>query len=66
LKIVAALSVPAFLIVTLISPQISELIFGTTLSPAIPVLVIFAAVIANFGTILVAVLWDLNLFGQKH
>jgi hypothetical protein len=50
----------------LISPQISELIFGTALNPAVLVLVIFAAVIANFGTILVAVLWGLNLFGQKH
>jgi O-antigen/teichoic acid export membrane protein len=64
LKIVAALSVPAFLTVTLISPQISELIFGTALNPAVLVLVIFAAVIANFGTILLAVLWGLNLFGQ--
>jgi O-antigen/teichoic acid export membrane protein len=64
LKIVAALSVPSFLIVALFSPQISQLIFGTALNQAILVLVIFAAVILNFGTILVAVLWGLNLFWQ--
>lgn len=64
LKIVAALSVPGFLVVALISRQISELIFGTALNPAVLVLVIFAAVIIDFGTILLAVLWGLNLFGQ--
>ena len=64
LKIVAALSVPGFLVVALISRQISGIIFGTALSSAVLVLVIFAAVILNFGTILVAVLWGLNLFGQ--
>lgn len=64
LKIVTALSVPGFLIVASFSPQISGLIFGAALDPAILVLVIFAAVILNFGTILVAVLWGLNLFGQ--
>jgi len=64
LRIVAALSVPAFLIVALISPQISELIFGTALNAVVLVLVIFAAVIVNFGTILLAVLWGLNLFGR--
>lgn len=63
-RIVAALSVPSFLIVTLVSRQVSELIFGTALNPAVLVLVIFAAVILNFGTILLAVLWGLNLFGQ--
>lgn len=64
MKIAAALSVPGFLIVAILSPQISALIFGTALNPAVLVLVIFAAVITNFGTILVSVLWGLNLFGQ--
>jgi PST family polysaccharide transporter len=64
LKIVAALSIPGFLLVALISRQLSGFIYGTALNPAVLVLVIFAAVVLNFGTILVAVLWGLSLFAQ--
>jgi O-antigen/teichoic acid export membrane protein len=64
LKIVAALSLPSFLVVALISPQLTRMIFGAAVSPVALVLVILAAVILNFGTVLVAMLWGLNLFGQ--
>jgi O-antigen/teichoic acid export membrane protein len=64
LKIVTVFSVPGFLALALISPELTKLVFGTALSPSVLVLVIFAAVIVNFGTVLVAALWGLNLFGQ--
>jgi len=64
LKIVAAFSVPSFLVAALISPQLTQLVFGAAVSPTVLVLVILAAVISNAGTVLVAMLWGLNLFGQ--
>lgn len=63
-KIVAALSISGFLVVALIHAQINKLIFGASLGSADLLLVILAAVIGNLGTILVAMLWGLNLFGQ--
>lgn len=63
-KTTAALSVPSFLVMALFSTQITRLIFGTALSPAVLILVIFAGVIVNFGTLLVAFLWGLNLFRE--
>ncbi len=64
IKLVAAVTLPAFILLAFISPQLSELIFGSPLDASLLKLTLLAASISNFGIILVSVLWGLNLFSS--
>jgi O-antigen/teichoic acid export membrane protein len=64
IKVVSAVSIPAFMLLGVFSQQLSEFIFGSTGDAGLVMLVLLAALVSNFGALLVSVLWGLNLFSR--
>jgi O-antigen/teichoic acid export membrane protein len=64
IKLVAAVSIPGFILLTAFSQQLSEFVFGSTGDACLLTLAILASVVSSFGAIVVGVLWGLNLFRE--
>ena len=64
IRVVAAISLPAFILLAFLSPEVSELVFGSSADAGLITFVLFASLISNFGALLVSMLWGLNLFGK--
>lgn len=64
MKLVAYVSIPAFLLLAVLSPQVSGLVFGTEADAPLVALALLAAFVSDFGSLLVSALWGLNLFGK--
>lgn len=63
-KIVAATSLPSFLLLSFASPELSVFLFGTRMDANLLVLVFATGMLSNLATILVSTLWGLNLFAE--
>ena len=64
IRLVAAVSIPAFILLAFFSPQVSELIFGSRADAGLVTLTLLAALVSDFGALLVSLLWGLNLFSR--
>ena len=64
IRVVAAVSVPAFILLAFLSPEVSELVFGSSADASLIAFALLAALVSSFGALLVSMLWGLNLFGK--
>jgi O-antigen/teichoic acid export membrane protein len=64
IRVVATVSVPAFILLAFLSPEVSELIFGSSADAGLIAFALLAALISSFGALLVSMLWGLNLFSK--
>jgi len=62
IRLVGVASISGFAVVTLFSPQLSELILGSRGDAGLLILTILSDLVSNFGIVLLSVLWGLSSF----
>jgi len=62
IRLVAAVSIPVFILLAFLSPQVSGLIYGSGADTGLVVFMLLAGLISNFTVLLASVLWGLRLF----
>ena len=64
IKVVAVVSVPSFIVLAFFSPEVGELVFGSSADAGLITFVLLASLISTFGALMVSTLWGLNLFSK--